>query len=91
VSTSISIPTPLRAYAGGERQVAVEGRTVADALGDLTARYAQLRRHLYSDNGELRRFVNVYLNDANVRDLDGIGTPLGDGDRLTIVPSIAGG
>ena len=91
MSTSISIPTPLRAYAGGERQVAVEGRTVADALSDLTGRYAQLRRHLYSDNGELRRFVNVYLNDANVRDLDGVGTPLGDGDRLTIVPSIAGG
>lgn len=91
MSTPISIPTPLRGYAGGERQVRVEGRTVAEALDDLTARYSQLRRHLYAENGELRRFVNVYLNDLNVRDLAGVDTVVGADDTLTIVPSIAGG
>ena len=91
MSTSISIPTPLRTYAGGERQVSVQAETVGGALTELATRHGQLRRHLYAENGELRRFVNVYLNDSNVRDLEGVETPLRPGDTLTIVPSIAGG
>ena len=87
----VRIPTPLRAYAGGRSEVGVSGATVAAALQDLTSRYPQLRRHLYDDHGRLRGFVNVFLNEEDVRDLEGEATPVAPGDTLTIVPSIAGG
>lgn len=88
---TIRIPTPLRAYTEGQAEVAVAGATVGAALGDLTTRYTKLRQHLYGDNGELRSFVNVYLNQSDIRELKGADTPLGESDRLMIVPSIAGG
>jgi MoaD family protein len=91
VSVSVSIPTPLRSYAGGQSRVTVECRSVGDALDELARRYPNLRQHLFSESGELRSFVNVYLNDANVRDLRGAETVVAEGDTLTIVPSIAGG
>ncbi|MFO7261463.1 MAG: ubiquitin-like small modifier protein 1 [bacterium] len=87
----VRIPAPLRAYAGGREEVEVSGVTVADALRDLASRYPQLRRHLYDDHGRLRAFVNVFLNERDVRDLEGEATRLGPGDTLTIVPSVAGG
>ena len=87
----VRIPTPLRAYAGGRSEVGVSGGTVAAALQDLTSRYPQLRRHLYDDRGRLRGFVNVFLNEEDVRDLEGEATPVAPGDTLTILPSIAGG
>jgi molybdopterin converting factor small subunit len=91
MTVKVMIPTPLRAYAGGSRQVEVSGPTVGDALTDLAGRHPQLRRHLYAETGDLRGFVNVYLNQENVKDLEGTRTSVADGDLLTIVPSIAGG
>jgi len=87
----ILIPTPLRQYAGKQDAVEVEARTVGEALEALVSQYADLRRHLYSEEGKLRSFVNIYLNDEDIRYLQREQTPLSDGDTLTIVPSIAGG
>ncbi len=89
--TDILIPTPLRAYTGGQAVVAVEGATVGQALDHLTAQFPVLRKHLFGDDGNLRSFVNIYLNDEDIRYLQRDETPLGAEDRLSIVPSIAGG
>jgi adenylyltransferase/sulfurtransferase len=89
--TRIHIPTPLRAYVDQLGVVEVEAATVGEALRALVARHAQLGRHLFDDHGRLRRFVNVYRNQDDVRHLDGEATTLGPTDTLTIVPSIAGG
>jgi sulfur-carrier protein len=87
----IRIPTPLRPYTGGQTEVAVLGGTVAEAMQDLTTRYPALRQHLFNGDNELRPFVNLFLNEENVRDLQGVETPLEEEDRLTLIPSIAGG
>jgi len=89
--TKIHIPTPLRPYVDRQAVVEVEGTTVAEALAALVARHTELRRHLYDEQGRLRRYVNVYRNDDDVRTLQREATPLGTGDTLSIVPSIAGG
>jgi len=89
--TKIHIPTPLRQYAGKQADVAVKGATVGDALSDLVSRHPDLRRHLYTDDGKLRAFVNVYLNDEDVRYLQKEATTVKDSDNISIVPSIAGG
>jgi molybdopterin/thiamine biosynthesis adenylyltransferase/rhodanese-related sulfurtransferase/molybdopterin converting factor small subunit len=91
VSVVVRIPTPLRGFVGGRAEVAVDGATVGEVMRELTRAYPELRRHLYADDGGLRNFVNVYLNDEEVRHLGGERTPLRDQDTLTIVPSIAGG
>ena len=87
----ILIPTPLRQYAGKLDSVQLPGATVGDVLNSLTSQYADLRRHLYNDEGKLRSFVNVYVNDEDIRYLSKEATPLKDGDTVSIVPSIAGG
>src|SRR5438105_7457313 len=87
----ILIPTPLRQYADKQDSVDLPGATVGEALSALTSKYADLRRHLYSDEGKLRSFVNVYVNDEDIRYLNKEATPLKDGDTVSIVPSIAGG
>ena len=87
----IQIPTPLRAYADKQASVTVAGSTVGEALGDLVRRYQELRHHLYTETGTLRAFVNVYVNDEDIRYLEKERTPLKDGDVLYIVPSVAGG
>lgn len=69
----------------------VKGATVAEAMNDLLAQHPELRRHLYADDGKLRAFVNLYLNDEDIRYLQKEATPLKDGDNISIVPSIAGG
>jgi adenylyltransferase/sulfurtransferase len=84
------IPTPLRPYSGGNSQVKVSGGTVGEALNDLTGRYPDLRQHLY-DGHELRSFVNIFLNQEDIRYTDGVGTAVGEEDTLMIIPSIAGG
>jgi MoaD family protein len=89
--TKIHIPTPLRQYTGKQPTVEVKAGTVADALSDLTAKHPDLRRHLYTEDGKLRSFVNVYLNDDDVRYLQKEATAVKDGDNISIVPSIAGG
>jgi len=87
----ILIPTPLRQYAAKKDTVDVQAKTVGEALSGLTSQYSDLRRHLYTDDGKLRAFVNVYLNDEDIRYLQKENTPVQDGDTLSIVPSIAGG
>ena len=87
----IHIPTPLRQYAGKQPAVDVSGSTVGEALSGLVSQHPELRRHLYTDEGKLRAFVNVYLNDEDVRYLQKDATAVADGDNISIVPSIAGG
>jgi molybdopterin converting factor small subunit len=87
----IQIPTPLRQYAGKLHAVEVKAGTIGEALSDLVAKHPDLRRHLYTDDGKLRAFVNVYLNDEDVRYLQKDATAVKDGDSISIVPSIAGG
>ena len=87
----ILIPTPLRQYADKQAAIEINGNTVGEALGNLTSRYGDLRKHLYTDDGKLRAFVNVYLNDEDIRYLGKEQTPVKQGDTISIVPSIAGG
>jgi len=87
----IHIPTPLRQYAGKQAAVEVKGGTVAEALDSLIVQHPDLRRHLYTDDGRLRAFVNVYLNDEDIRYLQKEATPVRESDNISIVPSIAGG
>lgn len=87
----ILIPTPLRQYAGKQPAVEVKGSTVGEALTGLVSQHPDLRRHLYTDEGKLRAFVNVYLNDEDVRYLQKEATVVQDSDSISIVPSIAGG
>ena len=88
---TIFIPTPLRAYAGKQASVELQAATVAEALSALTTKFGDLKKHLYSDDGRLRSFVNVYVNDEDIRYLQKEKTPIKDGDTISIVPSIAGG
>lgn len=87
---TIRIPTPLRPYSGNNATIKVSGTDVSSALSDLTQQYPDLRQHLF-ENGELRSFVNIYLNQEDVRYLDGPATAVGENDTLMIIPSIAGG
>jgi sulfur-carrier protein adenylyltransferase/sulfurtransferase len=87
----IVIPTPLRQYAGNQDAVEVDARSVREALAGLIERHDQLRRHLFADDGRLRNFVNVYVNEEDIRSLEKDGTALNAGDTISIVPSIAGG
>lgn len=87
---NIRIPTPLRAYTGDQAKVKVSGGTVGDALQNLVEQHPDIKPHLFKDD-ELRNFVNVFLGDEDIRFLDGLDTPLEDGDDLRIIPSIAGG
>ena len=87
----VHIPTPLRPYAGKSATVEVRGKTVAEALANVTAQHGELRHHLYTDEGKLRAFVNVYVNDEDIRHMQKENTPLSEEDSISIVPSIAGG
>ncbi|MGA6988695.1 MAG: MoaD/ThiS family protein [Terriglobales bacterium] len=87
----IHIPSPLRQYSGKQASVDVPAKTVGEALAGLVSRHPELKRHLYNDEGKLRSFVNVYVNDEDMRYLQKEATALKDGDTISIVPSIAGG
>jgi sulfur-carrier protein adenylyltransferase/sulfurtransferase len=91
MAIKIAIPAPLRQFAAGQAQVEVEAATAGEALDALTTTHGALRRHLYNDQNTLRNFVNVYLNDEDIRHASGPATPVKDGDTLMIVPAIAGG
>jgi molybdopterin converting factor small subunit len=91
MAVKVIIPTPLRAYANKQESVEVQATTVSEALISLTKRFTDLKKHLYSDDGRLRSFVNVYVNDEDIRYMQKDLTPLRDGDIVSIVPSIAGG
>jgi molybdopterin synthase sulfur carrier subunit len=90
MSIEVRIPTILRTYTGGEKAVAGEGGTLADVLTDLDGRHPGLRERIVDDKG-LRRFVNVYVNDEDVRFMGGLATALKDGDTVTVLPAVAGG
>jgi len=87
---NIKIPTPLRVYTNNQAQVTVKGTTVGAALNDLTDQYPELRQHLFN-GADLRNFVNVFLDEDDVRFLDGLNTEIDDTTNLRIIPSIAGG
>ena len=91
MSLSVRIPTQLRTLTGGSGEVQVEGATVGEALKALEATYPGFADRLFDDGGNLRRFVNVFLADEDVRFLDGLATPVSDGQTLSIVPAVAGG
>ena len=88
---TLRIPTPLRPYTNGESELQVSGQTVAAVLEDLSVQHPPIRQHIFTDEGELRAFVNLFLNDEDVRYLDGTATLVDEDDRLMILPSIAGG
>ena len=91
MSNKVLIPTPLRPYAGKQDVLEVDGKTVGELLANLTSQYADLRKHLYTEEGRLRGFVNVYVNDDDIRYLDREQTLLKPGDTISILPSVAGG
>ncbi len=88
---TIKIPPVLRASVGGEKQVSASGENVGDVLRDLAANHPATKDQLFSPDGELNRYVNVYLNDEDVRVLGGLGTAVGETDTLVILPAMAGG
>jgi sulfur-carrier protein len=90
-SIQVVIPTPLRRYTGGEAKVGVSGATVGEVLADLDARFPGLGDRIREPDGEIRRFVNVFVNGENVRKLQGAATPVKTGDEVGIIPAMAGG
>jgi molybdopterin synthase sulfur carrier subunit len=88
---TIRIPTQLRTLAGGAREVTVDGATVAEALKGLDAEHPGFADRLFDETGKLRRFVNVFVADEDIRFLDGVDTPLLAGQTVSIVPAVAGG
>ncbi len=91
MSVIVRVPTALRAFTGGEAEVAVEAGTVGQALDSLDQAHPGFKARLMDDDGGLRRFVNVYLADDDVRFMQGLDTPVGDGQTLSIIPAVAGG
>ncbi len=91
MAVKVIIPTPLRVYAGKQESVELQATTVGEALSALTSLFGELKKHLYADDGRLRSFVNVYVNDEDIRYLQKDQTRVREGDTISIVPSIAGG
>jgi molybdopterin synthase sulfur carrier subunit len=91
MATKIRIPTPLQSLTEQHSEVVVEGSTVGEALASLESSYPAIRDRLRDENGKLRRFINLYVNDEDIRFLDNEATPLKDSDEISIVPAIAGG
>lgn len=91
MAVAVKLPTVLRAHADGQPSVSVDGATIGDAFADLVGRFPGLRANLLADDGGLHKFVNVYVNDDDIRYLDQLDTKLADGDEITILPAVAGG
>ena len=83
---TLKIPTPLRSYTNGQTEISVQGGTVGEVMNDLVTQFPTLRLHLYNGKDELRPFVNLFLNSENVKDLQGMQTPLAEDDRLMLIP-----
>ncbi len=90
MAVTVRIPTPLRTLTGGADEVQAEGKTVGEVIDDLEAKHAGIKDRLIDDKG-VRRFVNIYANDEDIRFLDNLATELKDGDSIAIIPAIAGG
>ena len=91
MSVSVRIPTILRTYTGGESEVTAEGATLAAILDDLDRNYAGIKGRILDERGALRRFVNVYVGNDDVRFLDNLATPTPDGTQISVIPAVAGG
>ena len=91
MSVSVRVPTILRTYTGGDSEVTAEGATLGDVLEDLDQRYSGIKARILDDQGELRRFVNVYVGNDDVRFLDGLATATPDGAQVSVIPAVAGG
>lgn len=91
MTVSVRIPTILRPYTGGSSEVEASGATLAEVIEDLEGNYAGIRARILDDNGELRRFVNVYVGNEDVRFLDDLATPTPDGVQISVIPAVAGG
>jgi molybdopterin synthase sulfur carrier subunit len=91
VAVAVRLPTVLRPAAGGQSQVAVEGATIGEVLGALQQEFPAMSGQLLTDQGSLHRFVNVYVNDDDVRYLDRLDTRVGEADTVSIIPAVAGG
>jgi len=91
MAVRVRVPTPLRRFTGGEGEVAADGASIRQVIEDLEKRHAGIRERLLDDKGEIRRFVNIYLNGDDVRFLESLNSKVKDGDDISIVPAIAGG
>lgn len=91
MATKILIPTPLRPYTDKQEAVEASGATIGELLADLTTKYGGLKAHLFNEQGKLRSFVNIYINDEDIRYLQKDQTPVGTNDTVSIIPSVAGG
>ena len=91
MAVSVRIPTPLRKFPNGQSDVEIEGESVGEVIDNLEASHSGIKEKLIDESGSIRRFVNVYLNEEDIRFLDGADTEVKDGDSVTIVPAIAGG
>jgi molybdopterin synthase sulfur carrier subunit len=91
VSVSVRIPTILRTYTGGESEVSAEGGTLSAVLDDLDSNYSGIKGRILDEGGELRRFVNVYVGNDDVRFLENLATPTPEGTQISVIPAVAGG
>ncbi len=89
--TILRIPTPLRTYTSGKSEVAVSGIKISEALTDLTTQFPAIKPHIFNEGNELRPFVNLFVGENNIKDLQGVDTPIKDGEKIMLIPSIAGG
>ena len=91
MTVSVRVPTILRSYTGGDSEVSAEGANLAEVLDDLDARFTGIKGRILDDDGGLRRFVNVYVGNDDVRFLDNLETPTPDGTQISVIPAVAGG
>jgi molybdopterin synthase sulfur carrier subunit len=91
MSVSVRIPTILRTYTGGESEVKAEGATLAEVLDNLDSNYSGIKGRILDESGELRRFVNVYVGNDDVRFLESLATATPDGTQISVIPAVAGG
>ena len=91
MSSSVRIPTPLRTMTSGQAEVTVDGATVRDVIEGLEKQFPGMRARLCDDSGDVRRFVNVFVGDEDIRFLQGLDTPVPDGTQVSIIPAVAGG
>ncbi len=91
MSATVRIPTILRTYTGGEAEVTAGGANLQEVLNDLEVQFPGIAARVLDDNGVLRRFVNIYINDDDVRFIDGLNSPTADGAQISIIPAVAGG
>ncbi|MFA7323438.1 MAG: MoaD/ThiS family protein [Candidatus Nanopelagicales bacterium] len=91
MSATVRIPTILRTYTNGDAEVAATGANLQEVIDDLEANYPGIAARVLDDNGQLRRFVNIYVNDDDVRFIEGLASPTADGAQISIIPAVAGG